>query len=86
MLITKGRDNAYLGDEQVWRSDFFSKVAIEQVRRSDSEEMKGPRREEREFGVRNVKLWSLESVKDKKSKRRRGDRGLALKTSLTTLT
>ena len=41
--------------------------------------MKRPRREEREFGVRNVKLWSLESVKDKKSKRRRGDRGVSIK-------
>ena len=79
MLITKGRDNAYLGDEQVWRSDFFSKVAIEQVRRSDSEEKKRPRREEREFGVRKLKLWSLESVKDKKSKRRRGDKGFSIK-------
>ena len=41
--------------------------------------MKRPRREEREFGVRNVKLWSLESVKDKKSKRRRGDKGVSIK-------
>ena len=54
-------------------------MAIEQVWRSDSEEMKRPRREEREFGVRKVKFWSLESVKDKKSKRRRGDRGVSIK-------
>ena len=82
MLITKGRYNAYLGDEQVWRCDFFSKVAIEQVRRSDSEEMKRPRREEREFGIRKVKFWSLESEKDKKSKRRRGDRGVSIKDNI----
>ena len=41
--------------------------------------MKRPRREEGEFGVRNVKLWSSESVKDKKSQRRRGDRGVSIK-------
>ena len=86
MLITKGRDNAYLGDEQVWRSDFFSKVAIEQVRRSDLEEKKRPRREEREFSVRKVKFWSFESVKEKKSKRRRrGDRGISIKDNINNI-
>ena len=41
-----------------------------------------PWREEREFGVRKEKFGSFESVKDRKSKRRRkGDtEGLALKT------
>ena len=87
MLITKERDNAYLGDEQVWRSDFFSKVAIEKKRRSDSEEMKRLRREEREreFGTRKVKFWSLESVKDKKSKRMKGDRGVSIKDNINNI-
>ena len=37
---------------------------------------------EREFGVRKVIFWSLESVKDKKSKRRRGDRGVSIKDNI----
>ena len=64
---------------------FFSKVAIEQVWRSDSEKMKRPRREEREFGVRKVKFWSLETVKDQKSKRRRGDRGVSIKDNINNI-
>ena len=65
---------------------FFSKVAIEQVRRSDSEEMKRPRREEREFGIRKVKFWSFESVKEKKSKRRRrADRGVSIKDNINNI-
>ena len=72
MLITEGRDNAYLGDEQVWRSDFFSKVAIEQVQRSDSEEMKRPRREEREFGIRKVKILKFRKCERQEEQKEEG--------------